>query len=89
MYATGNNSQAAVFLSTTVTSTGFMASVTAVPIGGVVGLVVILLDQNELDADIRCLGQDPQVAGVRREDVSWRLLLVRSGYPAADGYRLN
>ena len=47
------------------------------------------LDQNELDVDIRCLGQDPQVAGVRREDVTWRLLLVRSGYPAADGYRLN
>jgi hypothetical protein len=41
-----------------------MASVTAAPIGGVVGLVVILLDQNELDMDIRCLGQDPQVAGV-------------------------
>ena len=45
--------------------------------------------QNELDVDIRCLGQDPQGAGVRREDVTWRLLLVRSGYPAADGYRLN
>jgi hypothetical protein len=66
-----------------------MASVTAAPIGGVVGLVVILLDHYELDVDIRCLGQDPQVAGVLREDVTWRLLLVRGGYPAADGYRLN
>src|SRR5690242_128336 len=35
MYATGNNSQAAVFVSTTVSSTGFMASVTAAPVGGV------------------------------------------------------
>ena len=64
MYATGNNSQAAVFVSTTVSSTGFMASVTAAPIGGAVGPAVILLDRNELDVDVRCLGRDPQAAAV-------------------------
>jgi hypothetical protein len=58
MYATGNSSQAAVFVSTTVSSTGFMASVTAAPVGGVVGLVDILPSRvpdyrNELD--VRCL----------------------------------
>jgi hypothetical protein len=60
MYATGNSSQAAVFVSTTVSSTGFMASVTAAPVGGVVGLVDILPNRvpdyrNELDVDVRCL----------------------------------
>jgi hypothetical protein len=57
MYARGNSSQVAVFVSTTVSSTGFMASVTVAPVGGVVGLLNILLDQDELDVDIRCLGQ--------------------------------
>src|SRR5207247_11358314 len=42
MYATGNSSQVAVFVSTAVSSTGFMASVTAAPVGGVVWLVDIV-----------------------------------------------
>jgi hypothetical protein len=41
-----------------------MASVTVAPVGSVVGLLNILLDQDEVDVDIRCLGQDPQVAGI-------------------------
>jgi hypothetical protein len=82
MYATGNSSQVAVFVSTTVSSTGFMASVTVAPVGGVVGLLNILLDQDELDVDIRCLGC------ASRDDPA-RLLIVQSGNPAADGYGLN
>jgi hypothetical protein len=41
MYAMGNSSHVAVFVSTTVSSTGFMASVTAAQVGGEVGLVDI------------------------------------------------
>src|SRR6266704_6368921 len=62
MYATGNSSQAAVFVSTTVSSTGFMASVTAAPVGGVVGLGVILLDQNELHRLMRPSAAPPFVS---------------------------
>ena len=50
------NTQVAVFVSTTVSSTGFMAFVTVAPVGGVVGLLNILLDQDELDVEIRCFG---------------------------------
>src|ERR1700750_2289690 len=39
MYSTGNSPQVAVFVSTTVSSTGFMASVTVAPVGSMVGLV--------------------------------------------------
>src|SRR6476659_1614502 len=77
MYATGNSSQVAVLVSTTVSSTGFMASVTVAPVGGVVGLVTILLDHNELDV------ASPHVRQAHRETTprgySWSRRLSRSG----------
>jgi hypothetical protein len=84
MYATGNSSQVAVFVSTTVSSTGFMASVTVAPFGGVVGLVNILLDQNELDVDVSHLT-------ARRREVRPRHVVARlgPGLQTWDGYGLN
>jgi hypothetical protein len=68
-----------------------MASVTVAPVGGMVGLVNILLDQNELDVDVFprrgpvALEFDtPGIRIVSRQayrEMTPRLLVVQSGYP--------
>jgi hypothetical protein len=52
-----------------------MASVTVAPFGGVVGLVNILLDENELDV------ASPHVRQAHRELTPARLLLVQAVIP--------